>query len=246
MQNISLHLLLFDLEQVLELLQASQACGLKSANSFHSYDALKAAKSSSEKRPLTLKRNKTAGSLYQMDGPVSDIIVKEIITRPLEEIGGIKRHKKFKSTKKTKSQMSGKIDVNMVTDAAKLLLSCLLPWGIDKELDNFCVKHLDILKLQGSITFGLISDVDHLCLMLPGWNQINNDTTGAFSHNLLSKKVIELSVKYSQAAQKQKNKKENPVSNMIGLDTLLHFLRKLLCVSKTLRMDGSKCNQSGR
>ncbi|XP_040198647.1 WD repeat-containing protein 72 isoform X1 [Rana temporaria] len=248
MHNVSLHLLLFDLEQVLELLQSSQASGLKSANSFHSYDALKTAKSSSEKRPLTLKRNKTAGSLYQMDGPVSDIVVKEIFTRPLEEIGGIKRHKKFKSTKKNKSQMSGKIDVNMVTDAAKLLLSCFLPWGIDKELDNFCVKHLDILKLQGSITFGLISDVDHLCLMLPGWNQINNDTTGDFSHNLLSKKVNELSAKYSLVTQKQKNKKdqlEKHISAMIGLDPLLHFLKKLLCVSKTLRMDGSKCNQSG-
>nr|DBA31740.1 TPA: hypothetical protein GDO54_007525 [Pyxicephalus adspersus] len=246
--NISLHLLLFDLEQVLELLQSSQASGLKSANSFHSYDALKTAKSSSEKRPLTLKRNKTAGSLYQMDGPTSDIVVKEIITRPLEEIGGIKRHKKFKSTKKNKTQMSGKIDVNMVMDAAKLLLSCLLPWGIDKELDNFCVKHLDILKLQGSVTFGLISDVDHLCLMLPGWNQVSNDTVGNFSHNLLSKKVIELSTKYSLVAQKQKNKNdqlENHISAMLGLETLLHFLKKLLCVSKTLRMDGSKCTQSG-
>ncbi|KAM5170920.1 WD repeat-containing protein 72 isoform 2-T2 [Mantella aurantiaca] len=252
MYNVSLHLLLFDLEQVLELLQSSQASGLKSANSFHSYDALKAAKSSSEKRPLTLKRNKTAGSLYQMDGPVSDIVVKEIITRPLEEIGGIKRHKKFKSTKKNKAQMAGKIDVNMVTDAAKLLLSCLLPWGIDKELDNFCVKHLDILKLQGSITFGLISDVDHLCFMLPGWNQINNDTTEDLPHNLLSKKVIELSAKYCLVAQKEKKKKDQLESHISAMafqphfshDTLLHFLKKLLCVSKTLRMDGSKYNQS--
>ncbi|XP_069838738.1 WD repeat-containing protein 72 [Dendropsophus ebraccatus] len=238
--NISLHLLLFDLEKVLELLQSSQANGLKSANSFHSYDALKSAKSSSEKRPLTLKRNKTAGSLYQMDGPVSESASKENFSRQLEENSGIKRHKKFKSTKKNKSQSSGKIDVNMVTDAAKLLLSCLLPWGIDKELDNFCIRHLDILKLQGSVTFGVISGIDHLCLMLPGWNQINRDMTEEHSHNLLSKKVIELSAKYSLAAQKQHSKKEqleSYITNAIGLQTLLHFLKKLLYVSKSLRMD---------
>ncbi|KAM9311880.1 WD repeat-containing protein 72 [Gastrophryne carolinensis] len=247
--NISLHLLLFDLEQVLELLQSSQVNGMKSASSLNSFhEALKATKSSSEKRPLTLKRNKTAGSLYQMDGPVSDAASKENIIRPLEESSGIKRHKKFKSTKKNKVQSSGKVDVNMVTDAAKLLISCLLPWGTDKALDNFCVKHLDILKLQGSITFGVISDMDHLCLMLPGWNQINHDTTGDLSHNLLSKKVIELSAKYSHVAQKIKNnekKQENHISAKMGLDTLLHFLKKLLCVSKVLQMEGSKCNQSG-
>ncbi|XP_075064124.1 WD repeat-containing protein 72 isoform X2 [Mixophyes fleayi] len=248
--NVSLHLLLFDLEKVLELLQSSQAYGLKAANSFHSYDALKTSKSSSEKRPLTLKRNKTAGSLIQMDGPVSETATKENISRPLEESGGIKRHKKFKSTKKNKSQSSGKIDVNMVTDAAKLLLSCLLPWGIDKELDNFCIRHLDIRKLQDSVTFGVISDIDHVCLMLPGWNRINHDMTGEYSHNLLSKKVVELSAKYSLVAQKQTSKKVRPedyVTATIGLDTLLHFLKKVLCVSKAMRMDSfsKPNNQSG-
>ncbi|CAJ0967022.1 unnamed protein product [Ranitomeya imitator] len=245
--SVSLHLLLFDLEKVLELLQSSQANGLKSANSFHSYDALKTAKSSSEKRPLTLKRNKTAGSLYQMDGPVSESTTKETISRLVEESSsGIKRHKKFKSTKKNKSQSSGKIDVNMVTDAAKLILSCLLPWGIDKELDNFCIRHLDILKLQGSVTFGVISGIDHLCLMLPGWNQINHDMTGEHSHNLLSKKVIELSAKYSLAAQKHHSKKErveSSITNAISLQTLLYFLKKLFYVSKSLKMELiSKCS----
>ncbi|XP_063782180.1 WD repeat-containing protein 72 isoform X2 [Pseudophryne corroboree] len=245
--SINLHLLLFDLEKVLELLQSSQACGLKSANSFHSYDALKTSKSSSEKRPLTLKRNKTAGSLYQMEGPVSESASKETVSRPLEESGGIKRHKKFKSTKKNKSQSSGKIDVNMVTDSAKLLLSCLLPWGIDKELDNFCIRHLDIRKLQDSVTFGVISDMDHVCLMLPGWNRTSHDMVGEYSHNnLWSKKVIELSVKYSLVAQKQaikKKRSEDYFTSTLGLDTLLHFLKKVLCVSNAMSMDSvSKLN----
>ncbi|KAM4676747.1 WD repeat-containing protein 72 isoform 2-T2 [Discoglossus pictus] len=243
--NISLHLLLFDLEKVLELLQSSQENRMKSANSFHSYDALKTAKNTSEKRPLTLKRNKTAGSLSQMDGQSSESNIKEMSSRPSEESGGFKRNKKFKSTKKNKTKTSGKIDVNMVTDAAKLLLSCLLPWGIDKELDNFCIRHLDILKLHGSIAFGTVSDEDHVALMLPGWNETSNGMAQEHMNNLFSKKVVDLSTKYSVATEKQKSKKEKLQNNGIGvsMDTILHFLKKIFVVNKTLKMNqNSKMN----
>ncbi|KAM8974147.1 WD repeat-containing protein 72 [Pelodytes ibericus] len=236
--NVILHLLLFDLEKVLELLQSSQASGLKSANSFHSYDALKTVKSSSEKRPLTLKRNRTAGSLYHMEGNVSESSIKETANRPVEESSGIKRHKKFKSTKKSKTQSSGKIDINMVTDAAKLLLSCLLPWGIDKELDYFCTRHLEIQKLQGSVTFGIISDVDHVAMMLPGWNRINNSSAEEPTHNMFSKKVMELSAKYSMTKQKNtKNQHENSSNSMNNVGTLLYFLKKMFVVYKTLKRE---------
>ncbi|XP_075431833.1 WD repeat-containing protein 72 isoform X1 [Ascaphus truei] len=245
--NVSLHLLLFDLENVLELLHSTQANGLKSANSFHSYDALKTGKSSSEKRPLTLKRNKTAGSLSQMDGQLCEptIVLKENAVRPSEESGGIKRHKKFKSTKKMKTTSSGKIDVNMITDAAKLLLSCLLPWGIDKELDNFCIRHLDILKLQGTVTFGTLSDEDHVGLMLPGWNHTSNDTAKEHPHNLFSRKVVELSTKYSVATQKQFAKHDRQENNGMVLISLLALLKKIFVVYKTLKMD-SVSKFSGR
>ncbi|XP_053318494.1 WD repeat-containing protein 72 [Spea bombifrons] len=239
MYNVILHLLLFDLEKVLELLQTSQANGLKSANSFHSYDALKTAKSSSEKRPLTLKRNKTAGSLCQIEGNVSEPALKEIASRSGEEGGGIKRHKKFKSSKKVKTQSSRKIDVNMVMDASKLLLSCLLPWGVDKEFDHFCTRHLEIPQIQGSVTFGMISGNHHVGIMLPGWNKATNDTAEEHLTNILSKKVMELSTKYSVAKQKQNTKKEiqgNHRINTINMDTLF-FLQKLFVVNKSLNME---------
>ncbi|CAH2273901.1 WD repeat-containing 72 isoform X1, partial [Pelobates cultripes] len=244
-QNVYLHLLLFDLEKVLDLLQSSHTNGLKSANSFNSYDALKTIKPSSERRPLTLKRNKTAGSLNQLDGNVSESIFKENGTRPVEESSGFRRPKKFKSTKKNKNQSSGKIDVNMVTDAAKLLLSCLLPWGFDKELDYYCMRHLEIQKLQSSVTFGMISDVQHVSMMLPGWNQKSNDTNGEHSNNILSKKVLDLSAKYSIAKEKQSkgDPQRNHRSSAINKDTLLYFLKKLLLVNRILKMDAvSKCN----
>ncbi|OCT89575.1 hypothetical protein XELAEV_180181941mg, partial [Xenopus laevis] len=240
--NISLHLLLFDLEKVLELLHLSQANGLKSANSFSSYDALKTVKSSSEKRPLTLKRNKTAGSFYQVDGQMAETVVKENVGRLNEESGGIKRNKKFKSSKRNRMESTGKIDVNMITDAAKLFLSCLIPWGLDKELDNFCIRHLDILEIQTSVTFGIISSVDHIGLMLPGWNQmlINNDVSAKSLHHSFTRKVMDLSLKYSVATQKHNEKCAHQKSNCfntMSLNTLAYVLKKLCVVSKGLSME---------
>eukprot|EP00079_Xenopus_tropicalis_P034142 XP_017947913.1 PREDICTED: WD repeat-containing protein 72 isoform X1 [Xenopus tropicalis] len=239
--NISLHLLLFDLEKVLELLHLSQANGLKSANSFSTYDALKTVKNSSEKRPLTLKRNKTAGSFYQGDGQMPETFVQENVGHLNEESGGTKRNKKFKSSKRNKIESEGKIDVNMITDAAKLFLSCLVPWGLDKELDIFCIRHLDILEIQSSVTFGIISSVDHIGLMLPGWNQIvNNDNSAISLHHSFIKKVMELSSKYSMATQKQSEKcshQECNHFNTMNLNTLAYILKKLCVVSKGLRME---------
>ncbi|KAL8175592.1 UNVERIFIED_CONTAM: hypothetical protein K2H54_000485 [Gekko kuhli] len=42
---------------------------------------------------------------------------------------GLKRQKKAKSSKKTRHQPSGKVNMNVVTDTAKLLLACPLALG---------------------------------------------------------------------------------------------------------------------
>ncbi|KAG8440462.1 hypothetical protein GDO86_006280 [Hymenochirus boettgeri] len=235
--NISLHLLLFDLEKMLEHLQSFQVKSLKSANSFSGYDVLKTGKSSSEKRQLILKRNKTAGSFYQTDGQMSDLVMKENTSYQSEELGGIKRNKKIKSSKKQKFHPAGKIDVNMTSDATKLFLSCLLPWGLEKELDIFCVTNLDILKTESSVAFGVVSNIDYLGLMLPGWNQTSDNNTTKSLHNMHSKKVMELSTKYYAATHKQITKPENKQINTANLGTLSYFLERLCTVSKALRME---------
>uniref|UniRef100_A0A8C4VW51 WD repeat domain 72 n=1 Tax=Gopherus evgoodei TaxID=1825980 RepID=A0A8C4VW51_9SAUR len=211
--NISFHVLLFDLEKLVELLLSSQLSGLKSSNSFHSYDTLKRAKSTAEKKTLMLKRNKTAGSLFPMDGQVKNACEKKVhrhnsAARSLEESSGIKRHKKMKSSKKIRLQPPGKIDANITADTAKLLLSCLLPWGVDKEVDNHCVRHLDIFRLQCPVSFGLVSNGNHISLMLPGWNCNHCDVVEEHMPiNLFSRKVLDLSNKYITAGQGQTGKK---------------------------------------
>ncbi|XP_014436077.2 WD repeat-containing protein 72 [Pelodiscus sinensis] len=238
--SIIFHVLSFDLEKLVELLLSSQLNGLKSSNSFHSYDILKRAKSTAEKRTLILKRNRTAGSLFSMDGQVKNVYEKKIhkdnsAARSLEESGGIKTRKKTKSSKKIRLKPAGKIDVKITTDTAKLLLSCLLPWGLDKELDNHCVRYLDIFRLQCPVSFGLVSNGNHISLMLPGWNRNHCGLVEEHTPiNLFSRKVVDLSNKYSTAGQGQIGKKygldHNP-DHIQGSQTVFYLLNRVSLVN---------------
>uniref|UniRef100_A0A8C3SU68 WD repeat domain 72 n=1 Tax=Chelydra serpentina TaxID=8475 RepID=A0A8C3SU68_CHESE len=253
--NISFHVLLFDLEKLVELLLSSQLSGLKSSNSFHSSDILKRAKSTAEKRTLMLRRNKTAGSLFPIDGQVKNACEKRVhgdnsAARSLEESGGIKRHKKMKSSKKVRLQPSGKIDANITADTAKLLLSCLLPWGVDKELDNHCVRFLDIFRLQCPVSFGLVSNGNHISLMLPGWNC--NHCGVVEEHmpiNLFSRKVLDLSNKYITAGQGQIGKKyglDHNADGTQGSQLVFYLLSRVSLVNRIVTLPSEFTNTIDR
>ncbi|XP_010217598.1 PREDICTED: WD repeat-containing protein 72 [Tinamus guttatus] len=217
--NINFHVLLFDPERLVELL-TSQLSALKPSDSFHGSDTLQRVKSTAEKRSRTLKRNKTAGSICAVNGQVNTVCANQIhidsSVRPLEESGGMKRHKKTKVSRKNKPQPLGNVDVN-ITDAAKLLLSCLFPWGVDEEIDNLCVSYLDILRLQCPVSFGLVSNENYISLMLPGWNC--PDCSGLEERaifNLFSKRVLNLANKFLSATEGQTGKKDGPGNNNHG------------------------------
>ncbi|KAM9223944.1 WD repeat-containing protein 72 [Leptosomus discolor] len=244
--NASFHVLLFDLEKLEELL-SSQLDGLKSSNSFHNCDTLERAKSTTEKRALTLKRNKTAGSISPVDGQVDTYLVcsnqvcrDDNAGRPLQESGGMKRQQKMKSSRKIRMQPSGNVDVNITTDAAKLLLSCLLPWGVDKEIDNLCVGHLDILKLQCPVSFGLVSNKNHLSLLLPGWTCTDCGVLEELAViNLFSKRVLDLSNKYLAATEGQTEKKDGPEKNVYGtkgLETVFFLFSRIALINRIINI----------
>ncbi|XP_052527547.1 WD repeat-containing protein 72 isoform X2 [Tympanuchus pallidicinctus] len=250
--NANFHVLLFDLEKLVDILLSSQLCGLKSSNSFHNYDALERAKSTIEKRALTLKRNKTAGFTLSVDGQVGTVCANQVnidsnTIRPLEESGGIKRQKKMKSSRKTKMQPSGNIDVNITTDTAKLLLSCLLPWGVDKEIDNLCVGQLDILRLQSPVAFGLVSNESHLSLMLPGWKCTDGGVLEEHtSSNLFSKRVLDLSNKYLAATEGHTGEKDGAVNNVYGTkgaEIIFFLLSRILLINRVFNMPSAYTSQ---
>uniref|UniRef100_A0A8C5T4V8 WD repeat domain 72 n=2 Tax=Malurus TaxID=55806 RepID=A0A8C5T4V8_9PASS len=238
--NANFHILLFDLEKLEELL-SSQLHVLKSSKSFHNQYTLERAKSTSEKRALTLKRNKTAAFIPSQDGQADTVCSDQVhgdnnATRPVEESGGMKRQKKMKSSRKIRMQPSGNIDVNITTDTAKLLLSCLLPWGVDKEIDNLCVRHLGILRLQCPVSFGLVSNESHLSLMLPGWKCTDCDVLGEHEvFNLFSKRVLDLSSKYLAATEGNTGKKDGPENDDYGtrdLETTFFFFSRIALINR--------------
>lgn len=240
--NANFHILLFDLEKLEELL-SSQLNGLKSSKSFHNQHTLERAKSTSKKRALTLKRNKTAAFVPQVDGQAEAVCSDQVhrddnAARPVEESGGMKRRKKMKSSRKIRMQPSGNIDVSVAPDTAKLLLSCLLPWGVDKEIDNLCVRHLDILRLQCPVSFGLVSDESHLSLMLPGWKCADCGVLGQHEvFNLFSKKVLDLSNKYLAATEGQSAKKDGPENNDYGtrdLETVFFLFSRIALINRII------------
>ncbi|XP_068814935.1 WD repeat-containing protein 72 [Struthio camelus] len=241
--NANFHILLFDPGRLAELLLSSQLSGLKPSNSFHDYDTLQRAKSTAEKKALTLKRNKTAGSICLVDGQVDTVCSNQVhrdnVVRPLEESGGMKRQKKVKSSRKNRAHSPGNVDVNITTDTAKLLLSCLLPWGVDKEIDNLCISYLDILKLQCPVSFGLVSNENHISLMLPGWNCTGSGVLEEHTViNLFSKRVLDLSNKYLSATEGQTGKKDGPENNIYGTQRseTVFLLSRIALINRIINM----------
>ncbi|KAM6308748.1 WD repeat-containing protein 72 [Aegotheles albertisi] len=252
--NANFHILLFDLEKLEDFLLSSQLDGLKSSKSFHNCGSLERAKSATEKRALTLKRNKTAGSIAPVDGQVDTVCSNQVgrdnnnVVGSLEE-SGMKRQKKMKSSRKIRMQPSGNIDVNVTTDTAKLLLSCLLPWGVDKEIDDLCVRHLDILRLQCPVSFGLVSNENHLSLMLPGWKWTDCGVLEEHAViNFFSKRVLDLSNKYLAATEGQTGKKdgaENNVYGTKGLETVVSLLSRIALINRIINIPSAVTGELG-
>lgn len=241
--NIDFHILLFDLENLIELLLPTPICDVDPSNSFYGSEILRRAKSTVEKKTLTLKRNKTACGALSAETqakPVSENPAQgDDTVKSLEENDGIKRQKKIKNSKKMQPKPSRKVDANVTIDTAKLFLSCFLPWGVDTEFDSLCIKHLDILKLQGSVSLGLASNEDHFSLMLPGWDLCNAETKKDYSKvNLFSKKVLDLSNKYTSTLPNQVEMPRglenncDSVQDSNTLNTIVYLLSRLFAVNK--------------
>ncbi|XP_068954191.1 WD repeat-containing protein 72 isoform X2 [Petaurus breviceps papuanus] len=240
--NADFHVLFFDLENLVELLLSTQFNSFSTSHSWHGSDILRRARSTFEKKPLALKRSKTATSSISGEVQMKNICENQSQGdnpgKSFEENEGIRRQKKMKSSKKAQFIPPRKVDINLMIDTAKLLLSCLLPWGVDKDLDNLCIQHLNILRLQCPASLGLASNEDHFSLMLPGWNFCSlGMKEGCSFVNLFSRKVLDLSNKYIAALPSQPDGiGELESDSKHGSDTILYLLSKLFLVNKLVNM----------
>lgn len=242
--NIGFHILLFDLENLVKLLLPTPLSAADPSTSFCGSEILRRAKSTVEKKTLTIKRNKTASGSLSAEAqatPFSDALTQgDNAGKFIEENDDIKRQKKMKSSNKKYTKPSRKVDANLTIDTAKLFLSCLLPWGVDKELDNLCIRHLNILKLQGPVSLGLASNEDHFSLMLPGWDLCNTEMKKEYSRvNLFSRKVLDLSNKYTATLPNHVGTPrglENNCDSLEESNTIVYLLRRLFLVNKLVNI----------
>uniref|UniRef100_A0ACB8E4W6 Uncharacterized protein n=1 Tax=Sphaerodactylus townsendi TaxID=933632 RepID=A0ACB8E4W6_9SAUR len=243
-ENRNFHILLFDLEILRELLCPSDLQGLKSPNSrsLHSCDAaLERAKSTAEKGALLLRRNKTTGALAPLSGPAEEHGFGDgPAAESLEQGGGgLRWQKKAKSSKKTRRhQPPGKASLHVATEAAKLLLACLLPWGADRETDSLSVQHLGLSRLLLPVSFGLVSQESHLSLTLPGWSRTHCPLRNQPGQSVqgLPSRVLDLRNKYLSAAQEPPGKTHGCRKDPEGPPTLLSLLNRICLVKKILSM----------
>ncbi|GAB1294433.1 WD repeat-containing protein 72 [Apodemus speciosus] len=241
--HIGFHVLLFDLENLVELLLPTPLSDVDPSGSFYGSDILRRAKSTVEKKTLTIRRNKASCSSLQTEAqakPSGDSLVPGDSTSKFsEENNGIKRQKKMKSSKKTRPKPSRKVDASLTIDMAKLFLSCILPWGVDKELDSLCTRHLSILKLQGPVSLGLASNEDLFSLMLPGWDACSTETKEYSGVNLCSRKVLDLSNKYTTTLLHQTGIPRGLDNNCDAVqqsDAIVYLLSRLFLVNKLVNM----------
>ncbi|XP_005376683.1 PREDICTED: WD repeat-containing protein 72 isoform X1 [Chinchilla lanigera] len=240
--RVGVHVLLFDLENLLELLLPAPQGSADPSGSFYGSELLRRARGTVSKKTLTTKRSRAACGTASPEAqapPAGRAQGEDAITF-LEENDSVKWQKKTKSSKKTHPQPSRKVNASLPLDAAKLFLSCLLPWGVDKELDSLCIRHLNILKLQGPVSLGLASSEDHFSLMLPGGDLCDTETKTEYSRmNLFSRKVLDLSNKYTATLPSHLGTSrglENGCDCLQESNTITYLLSRLFLVNKLVNM----------
>ncbi|ELK05402.1 WD repeat-containing protein 72 [Pteropus alecto] len=141
--NIGFHILLFDLENLVELLLPTAICD--PSNSFNGSEILRRAKSTVEKKTLTLKRNKTAC------GPLSADAHAKPVTEAIQAVllAEVQQHMKTLKTRPINSQPesiteNGKYEKMQIQPkmewAEALELQCVTD-GLPLQTSTSLVKH---------------------------------------------------------------------------------------------------------
>nr|XP_005996242.1 PREDICTED: WD repeat-containing protein 72 [Latimeria chalumnae] len=242
----SFHILLFDMEELLKQLLPEPKKELKPANSFHGFDALRRATRTEEKPAQTLKRNKTATSFSPLNDQVKYFVHEHLFhsdnlnASAGAGVGTTRQKNKYKNPQKLKARTLRKTDVNITTDTVKLLLSCLFPWSVNKELDEFCIENLGIFMPQCAVSFGLLSkQYYHVSLTLPGWYLVSREKAKENQMcNLISPKIVYLAEEYtsrmgSEAASLDVPKDMNIIT---GRETMSHLLSLVFMVSQLMNL----------
>ncbi|XP_048418473.1 WD repeat-containing protein 72-like isoform X2 [Stegostoma tigrinum] len=245
----TIHVLLFDISAICEQMFSHQEKEPKLQNIIPSHETLRRlANIDSKKPPMSSKRNRTTTSPCQPNGSVKDLVREHLFHSEsntnglIRESAAISKQKnKFKGMKRVTPSTVKKMDVNTARDAAKLLISCLFPWGVDRDLDELCTKHLGMFEPCCPVSFGLLSPDDYLSLFLPGWYQFNHEVTKDYVFcSKISNKVVELAKQVSNITQLCPVSVEETLNNEADgnfqLEMTSYLLSVILLVNIQMRM----------
>ncbi|XP_067327311.1 WD repeat-containing protein 72 [Anolis sagrei] len=191
---VGFHLLLFDLEKVLEGLHSPplhcQRPSQRGSNGGH----LIRAKTSVRKRRTTLRirRIRASGPLLPLGATGAESTV--VVGHSRGHVGSPKKSKS--ATRKAKRLAPGTGPVGPVSSAevARLLLSCLLPWGVEGSPEGPSLQEIGLRRALYPLSLGRLSRGGHLALDTPlRWR--------AQAGNLFSGRVPDLCEKYRSIAQ---------------------------------------------
>ncbi|XP_039626216.1 WD repeat-containing protein 72-like [Polypterus senegalus] len=198
-----IHILQFDVEEILELIGAQPEQEQDLISSLNAPASIKRVKSTQRKRSI-LKKNKTSSTLLPVNGPLKDFVRDHLFQNEnnscLEEGTAIRKKSKSKRSKKSRKQSKKRCDENVTRDLAQLLLSCLFPWEVLQECDEFCLDTLGISKPQFLPSFALVSKAGYMSLILPGsYTEMESNVEGNGYHYLISHKVADLAKHYANS-----------------------------------------------
>uniref|UniRef100_A0A8C4TDK0 WD repeat domain 72 n=1 Tax=Erpetoichthys calabaricus TaxID=27687 RepID=A0A8C4TDK0_ERPCA len=209
-----IHILQFDVEEILELICAQPEQEQDLISSLNAPASIKRVKSTQRKRPV-LKKIKTSSTLLPVNGPLKDFVRDHLFQNEnnscLEEGTAIRKKLKSKRSKRSRKQSKKRCDENVAQDLAHLLLSCLFPWEILQECDEFCLDTLGISKPQFLPSFALASKAGYMSLILPGsYPETENNVKDNGYHNLISHKVADLAKHYANSNTEEISFIESP------------------------------------
>merc|ERR1719244_1168403 len=68
------------------------------------------------------------------------------------------------------------LEINLTLEIGQLLLSLLHAWGLDKDLDKVAINKLGLLRPKLPVSFGLVSKVGGMSLLLPTWTPAHSSS----------------------------------------------------------------------
>ncbi|EPQ14742.1 WD repeat-containing protein 7 [Myotis brandtii] len=166
-----IHVLFFDVEALIIQLLTEEAS--RPNTTLISPENLQKASGRADKGGSFLTGKRAAVLFQQVKETIKENIKEHLLDEEEEDEETMRQRREESDPeyRASKSKPLTLLEYNLTMDTAKLFMSCLHAWGLNKVLDEVCLDCLGMLKPHCPVWFGLLSRGGHMSLMLPGYNR---------------------------------------------------------------------------